>query len=123
MSLIEGLEEYDVNMFEYGHLTTKTPHNAHSFKLYIPKIMATFGMGSPKSNNKTFNNKIFLNDNACKPVTAKSVTVQNYITVERHLDRDFSMRADSAGYLHSGQKFIVHMMDKNIRDHHISHIM
>lgn len=113
--IINCLEEYDIEPFEYAFLCVKTPHTSATFKLHIPKVM-TFGRGKPKKVNNVFNNNIFVNDNSCKPATSNSITTQNYVTVKRHFHTDFSYRADPAGFLHEGTRFIVQVMHGNIKD-------
>jgi hypothetical protein len=123
MGLIDCLEEHEIEPFEYGHLVEDTWHGADSFKLYIPKLYVQHGRGKPLQNRYVFNNNIFLNDAACKPTAGKNITRQNYITVKRHLNRNFAVRADNRGILKAGQKFIIHVMDRNIRDMRITDII
>lgn len=122
MSIINCLEDYDINILEYAHLTVNTHKDSPTFKLYVPKVM-TFGMGDPKTTNFVFNNNIFINDPECKPAAATSVTTQNFLTIGRHIEREFKPRADGNNILHKGNKFILRVMDKNIRDMTITDIV
>jgi hypothetical protein len=123
MGLIDCLEDYDIEMFEYGHLVEQTSHSSFWFKLYIPKLMATFPLGDPAQTRWVFNNNIFLNDDACKPITGKNITTQNFVNAHRHYNLDFGIPADHGGWLYKGQRFMLQFMDRNIRDMRIMNIM
>jgi hypothetical protein len=120
--IINCLEEYDIEPFEYAFLCENTHHASGSFKFHIPKVM-TFGRGKPKKVNNIFNNNIFVNDSSCKPVTSNSITTQNYVTVKRHFHTDFSYRADVNGIVHEGTRFIIQVMHGNIKDLYVRDVV
>lgn len=123
MSLVKGLEDYGIKPFEYAFLTEATSKDAETFRLYLPKLMPMFPCDTPVFNNWLFNNNVFLNDDVCKPRSISTIKTQNFITVPRHLSRDFSPRADGSGNLPKDSKFIVQVMDENIRDIRVSDIV
>jgi hypothetical protein len=123
VGIVHGLEDYKINPFEYGFLTTSSHYTSGSFRLYIPKLMPLMSLGQPSITNWIFNNNIFLNDADCKPTTGQKITTQNFITVGRHHNRDFGFKSDKYGYIGSGTRFVVHVMDENIRDMRISDVI
>lgn len=123
MNMLNGLEEYELNMFEYAHLCEPSHANNSTYKVYIPKVMATFPFGSPQQQRWIFNNNVFVNDDNCKPSVGKEVTTQNYVTTGRLFDRNFWHRADRNGIMGKGTKFILQIMDGNIRDRRIADIV
>lgn len=120
MSIQIGIEDFSVNYFEYGFLTEDTDADAEAFKLYIPKLMPTYPRTEPSEINWAFNNVIFINDVDCLPRSSSRITTQNYVTVPRYASRNFSARADENGKIPKGTRFIVQIMDNNLRDMHIS---
>jgi hypothetical protein len=112
----QALEEYDINLFEYGFNTDYRGHGSGSFSMNIPKLMPLIARGAPATSNVVFNNNIFVNADDCKPAASASVAIQNYLTVRRFRNTDFSTKQDSNGCIPSGSKFICCIMDKNIKD-------
>lgn len=116
------LDEINFDILEYAYLTTRTPHSAQSFDLWIPKLVAPLPFGDKKSWNESIVSP-FQNSNECKVTPAKSLTLQNYITVERHVDTDFESRADIEKKLSVGQGFVVTLMNHDPRDMQILKIL
>ena len=116
------LDELNFDIMEYAYLTTKTHHSAGSFDLYIPKLMAPLAYGNKNSWSSKFTSPL-KNASGCKVSPNTSITLQNYVNISRHLDTDFSSRADINGYLYPGQKFIVTLMNHDPRDIKILKIM
>lgn len=123
MSIVQALEEYHINPFEYAFLSERSHKDNDSFKFYIPKLMPYFPFSSPKHTNWVFNNNIFLNDDACKPRTSTQVQAQNYVTVGRHFNRSFGARADYENRIAANTRFIIQIMDGNIRDMRVSDVV
>lgn len=116
--MFNRLEKHSVGESEYGFLTEPTHHTAPVFKLHLPTLMS-FPMGGPSQGSATFNNKIFANDDSCKPSVSQSLTTQNFLTVPRYFDDDLSLGADPAGILYPGRKFVLHLMYRDVRQVHI----
>lgn len=112
---ISSLENFDLNHFEYCFLTERTRYNSSTFPVNIPKVMPLIPLSTPKTINNIFNINIFVNDLDCKPKTSNSIQTQNYLTIPRFKNADFSNKADEY-YIHENEKFICCFMDKNIRD-------
>ena len=109
------LEEYSYGEFVYGQLTEVT-HNTETYlKLHIP-ILMTFGRTAPTKTKRSFNKNLFANDDACKVVSAGVINTQNYVTVEKQRDVNINHETDIDGYLRTGHKFIVQIMNKNLDD-------
>ncbi len=118
MSILNTIEEINIYEHEFSHLTIKTHKDARSFQVYMPKLMANFGFGDPTTSPDTINNRIFINDSACKPSASSRTTVQNFITVQRNISIgvDFVPRALPDMHLPKGTIFVTRVMEKNIRD-------
>lgn len=110
-----GLVEYDVNSMEYGFFVEKQEVSNTKFKLYIPKLM-TFPRNTPTKIKTNFNNRIFVNDAECRPLCNASASTQNYITVSK-------LSSVTVPHANEGDKCILHLMEKNIRDMYITHVM
>jgi hypothetical protein len=123
MSILKGLDDFSINCFEYGFLVQDANTGSDEFKLYIPKLMPSFSRNDPAKVNWAFNNNIFLNDAKCKPRTSTRIQTQNYVSVKRHFNRVFNARADDDGNIKEGTRFIIHIMDENIRDMRISDVV
>lgn len=122
--LTKGLEDYQVEPFEYAHLVETAHMDDRTFKFHIPKLMAGITKGSPQKVPMTFNNNLFLNAADCKPATSNKVTTQNYVTVRRHNSRNFVAGTENGGeYIKSGTKFIIHTMYGNIKDMRVSDVI
>lgn len=117
--MIRGLEEVDVNHFEYGFLTTDTSYSAGSFQLHFPKLMPQAGP-SDKKVNTVINNNILVNSPDCKPQSKSTVTTQGFLTIPRFQSADLKFKADSSGIVRQGSRFIVVVMDHNIRDMYVT---
>lgn len=117
--LVHTMNEYEINESEYAFLTITTHHTAPNFDLHVPKLM-TFPRGAPTQSTRQYNKSIFVNDDKCKPSASGALATQNFLNIDRYFDKDLSLRADPAGLLYDGTRFIVHFMDKNIQDVHIS---
>jgi hypothetical protein len=112
MAFIDALEEYGIDEMEYGILIEDSNSEGETFRLYIPKLM-TFFRNESQHQKWVFNNNIFLNDNECKPETNNHVNTQNFVTVRKYPLQHYP---DADGIIRSGRRFIVHVMNKNIRD-------
>jgi hypothetical protein len=123
MSILKGLDDFSVDCFEYGFLVQDTDTGSGEFNLYIPKLMPSFSRNDPTKVNWTFNNNIFLNDAKCKPRTSTRIQTQNYVSVNRHFNRNFNARANNDGIIKKGTRFIIQIMDENIRDMRISDVV
>lgn len=115
MSIINALENYSINPFEYAHLIEDTDVNATSFKVYIPKLMALFPKKPAANINGLFNNNIFVNDSDCRPTTSQRVITQNFVTLMKYTERNFH-HVSVDGIIPAGTRMIIHIMDENIRD-------
>lgn len=113
--LTAGLVEYDVNFMEYGFFVEPQYLDAKRYKLHIPKLM-TFPRSTPSVIKTNFNNRIFVNDSECRPLCNASASTQNYITVPK-------LSSVTVPHANEGDKCILHLMEKNIRDMYITHVM
>ena len=117
----QGFQVYGVDEMEYGFLTVKTKHSSGSFKLHVPKLM-TFARSAPKTETKVFNNNIFVNDTKCKPASDKKIVTQNFLTVKRFFDCDFKNGVDKFDNLAEGRRFVLQLMNRNIKDMYVHKI-
>jgi hypothetical protein len=117
IKLFYGLESYNVDTFEYAYLVESEKYDADTFKLHIPKLMPNIASSTadyPIQVNKT---NLFENAKSCTPTVDSVIYGQRYITVPRFPGDDFKVRADkTTGKLKVGTKFIVMVMNRNIKD-------
>lgn len=116
------LEEVNCDTLEYAYLTEREFHDAECFKLWIPKVMSPMPFGSATGWSEGIGN-IYENDGGCKVSVGSTIPFQNYVIVYRHLDKDFSMRAEPDQKLPVGQQFIITCMNHDPRDKKIIQIM
>lgn len=105
-----GTIELDKN--EYCITTAPAHYTSKSFKVKFPKLMSELS----SANKEVFNRNIFLNDKPCKPVSANSVSLLNYITVERSEQCSLIAVADINGIVPAGTTLVCLCMNNNIKD-------
>lgn len=122
--ILNSLDEINLDLWEYAYLTKDTNHASQRFQVYVPKLMSGIPFGDPKGSNTGISTKNNLsNASACKPSMSTTLAVQNFITSERHLDRDFKERKNIKDDLVKGQQFILSFMNHNPQLHRISEIL
>lgn len=123
--LLESVQEINLDHFEYAILVEDTPKGASTFKLYIPKLMPLVQTGDQTASQwkEEVRGDIFVNDAQCKIDHMKTVTCQNYITVSRYSDSDFSARANINGIIPKGTKFIIHSLYGNYNDLYVFKVL
>jgi len=89
--------------------------NRDTLKVHIPKIIPLVEFGTPKQVLKSVSATCFINAKACKPSVAKSLKIQNYITVPRNTNQSFTN-----GTFTHGDKIMVEVRNKNVDNLHIT---
>jgi hypothetical protein len=108
-----AIEEYEINLFEYGINLEPTPNSSPIFKMHIYKLMPLVPRVLPRQITVGINNNIFVNEPSCKPTASTTVITQNYITVPRFQNTNFSHKGL---IVPMGALFICCIMDRNIKD-------
>jgi len=118
----KGLIDLDVNHFEYCFLLEDTSAGASYFKMNVPKIMPLIPQGDPISVTTPYNNNIFINDPACKPQASPTIDIQNFITLPKFRNTNMPKvkDPDGDGIIPKGERFIVVVMDHNIKDIYVT---
>lgn len=115
---------YNIEKLEYAYNTEMANYSAPpTIQMYIPKLMANIGMGTPTTFTGSINGSIFANDASCKPSPPGTVTLQNYITVPKW-DNESPEFPDKTAEpipfprMFRFQKFIVEILNGDIRNIH-----
>lgn len=119
------MEPIRLDEYEYGFLTQDTLHSANEFHIHIPKLQSLMGFGKSKTTVVNFNNNIYANDRGACPISAgKSLTTQNYLTIQRKVNITFDVRADvKTRQLKQTQRFVIQFMNRNVLDYRIDCIL
>ena len=110
------LEDVEVNLLEYAFLMSDHPVSSGSWWVRVPTLMPLIPEGYPYQTYVYYDNNIFLNDDACKPVTVNWQCIQNYMSVKAMPNRDFQYKANDEGIIPDGTRVIVAFMENNPRD-------
>jgi hypothetical protein len=89
--------------------------NLTPLQLYIPKIMPLITKGVPKTTKSNLRATCFVNDSACKPVVASSITTQNFKSVPRYDNQVFAR-----SYLKQNALIVLEVCNGNADDMHIT---
>lgn len=109
---IQHLTDLKLNQNEYCYLTNTDHYSADSFQIRVPKLMPLMIPAS----TKVFNKNIFVNDSACKPAVANSVTTLDHITVRRSPNCSLAHKADKNGIVYAGTRITCTCMHGNFKD-------
>jgi hypothetical protein len=120
MMNFEALEEYDINQFEYCFNLSDNGYWVDYFLINIPKLMPLIPRAKPATTNIVIDNNIFVNASDCKPTTSSTITTQNYLTLPRFWNTDFRHKKDANDNIPEGERFLCCIVDKNIRDIHLT---
>lgn len=121
--ILNCMEEINIDDFEYCMLVEDTPHYSQKFKMYIPKSMGGFEISPAKTWKESVNDGIFQNAPECKIKADKTIPCQNYVTVDRHFDSDFSYRAEPNDRVRKGVRFMIQSMYGNLKDLYVDRVL
>lgn len=114
--IVNALEDMAIMENEFCFTVEKQYWGNGSFTVTIPKLMPLMG-GSIKTVTSNFNNNIFINDAACKPVTSNSMSTQGFITVPRSPNCSLEHKKSGIDELiPSGTRLVCSCMNKNYKN-------
>lgn len=113
--ILDTYEEVNLDDFEYCTLVEDTKHYNQTFPMYIPKLMAGIPI-APKASWIEPVSKCYVNAAACDISFSKTVSIQNFVTVQRHFDTNFVYRANEKDVIKKGVRFIIQSMYGNPKD-------
>ena len=118
-----NLVSYTIHQKEYCYNVNKPPIYPDSMQVHIPALMTNIPMGLPKVGPPiALVPTIFANDSSCRPTPSSTVQTQNYVTITRWVNNTpfFPSKDDGVGLLVRYSRFIVDIMNGDIRNMHIS---
>lgn len=121
--VLDALEEINLDHFEYAMLLKDTNMNSSTFKMFVPKIMPAVKYKEADTWDEEIKTGIFVNDKECKIEHSKKIKCQNFLTIERHTNTDFSSRADKHNIIKKDTKFIIQSMYGNVKDLYVEKVL
>lgn len=117
-----NLKSYTVDPKEYCYNVNRPSIYPTSMQVHIPALMPNITRGLPKSVPElTVNSSMFANDKACRPKPRSVITTQNYVTITKWQNEHpaFPSKGDSTNKIIRYNRFIVDIMNGDIRNMHI----
>lgn len=112
MTFVNSISPITLNQNEYCFLTSSQWYNSPSFRVRIPKLMSNI----PQARTEYFNRNIFVNASTCRPLSATSVTCQDYITVQKSDQCSLYGISDINGFVPKNTRLTCLCMNNNIKD-------
>ena len=115
---------YTVDSKEYCYNVDRPYYQPSSMQVYIPALMPEISMGLPKiTPSISLNQSMFANDASCRPKPSSTISTQNYVTITRWAN-EYPSFPNKCEYEDTRiirySKFIVDIMNGDIRNMHIS---
>lgn len=116
--MINALSEIKLSSLEYAFLVEDTIYTSDTFKMWLPKLMPLIPRGAPRKSNTAIDNNIFIND--VKPQTSSSISTMNYLVIPRFKSADFTNKKNGSDNIPKDSKFIIAIMNGNIKDMYVT---
>lgn len=113
---------YSIDSKEYCYNVDRPYYRPDSMQVHIPALMPNIPMGLPKVvPSISINATMFANDASCRPRPSSVISTQNYVTITRWRNENpsFPDKADATDRIYRYSKFLVDILNGDIRNMHI----
>lgn len=111
------LSEYNINEIEYALNCDKPSIMPDTMLMNIPKLMPMIPRSKPLTFSEGLSKGIYCNDDKCKVEPPETITCQNYLTIDRHINQhpEFPDKDNGEGIMERFNEFYCEIMHGDIR--------
>lgn len=112
---------YTIDNKEYAYNVDKPSIYPSSMKTHVPSLMPYISRGIPRTSKTSINQNMFVNAGGCKVTPSSIVSTQNYVTITKWKNEhpSFPSKDDGTGKCVRYSKFLIDIMNGDIRNMHI----
>ena len=109
---------YEISDEEYFYNLTDIVPVPDKIYANVPKLMPRIAVSKPSKNKDSINTGIFINHSECKPQPSKTITTQNFITIEHQPNEhpDYTYKMDrTTNMVPKFNRFLLNVLHNDIR--------